>query len=93
MTQIVRVIPILDHLIFFRHSIIGQSDLRITEDGYIWTTVDNSFDYERQPVVYVQLRAMDTMQINGRNELHTAYAQLQINLIDVNDKSPELRMV
>lgn len=70
-----------------------MADLNITEDGQIWTKSANTFDFERQPIVIVQIMAQDTLQINGVTALHTVYTQLQINLIDVNDKTPEIRLV
>lgn len=44
-------------------------------------------------MVIVQIQATDTLQINGVTALHTVYAQLQITVLDVNDKTPEMRMV
>lgn len=66
--------------------------LHIDEDGLITTAVSNAFDYERQTEMIVQISATDTMEdIYGSR--HTTYAQLTIQVIDVNDETPRITVV
>lgn len=65
----------------------------MSANGIISTSVDNIFDYDRQKQVIVQIIATDTLTTPEVQRLHTAYAQLTINLIDVNNQTPEIRMV
>lgn len=45
------------------HSIVGQTDLLISSsDGVISTQFADTFDYERQTQVLVQIQATDTLQ-------------------------------
>ncbi|XP_037943087.1 protocadherin Fat 3-like [Teleopsis dalmanni] len=76
------------------HSIVGNmSGLEInTQAGVIFTSHDNVFDYERQTTVLVQIQAKDTLITEHSKTLHTVFAQLTINIIDVNDETPQLRM-
>lgn len=77
----------------FSHTIVGPTGLVVTPDGIISTSLDNVFDYDRQKQVIVQIIATDTLTTREVQRLHTAYAQLTINLIDVNNQTPEIRMV
>ncbi|CAH2085837.1 unnamed protein product [Euphydryas editha] len=74
------------------HSIMGtaQNILNINEDtGDIHVAVDNAFDYQRQNELLVQIQADDTLAIRNNN---TATAQLVIQLEDVNNVPPTLRL-
>lgn len=46
------------------------------------------FNYERQPQMIVTVKAEDTSV-----PPHTAYAQISVNVQDLNDEKPELYMV
>lgn len=46
------------------------------------------FNYERQPQMIVTVKAEDT-----NVPPHTAYAQITVNVQDLNDEKPELYMV
>lgn len=72
---------------------MGRTDLLITEDGTISTQIPDTFDYERQTSVIVQIKATDTLQTYDGEPLNTAFVQLIINVEDVNDETPEIRMV
>ncbi|KAJ6639917.1 Cadherin-23 [Pseudolycoriella hygida] len=75
------------------HSIVGMSDLLISEsDGEISTKMADTFDYERQTQVLIQIQATDTLQTYPGEKLNSAYAQLIIKVIDVNDETPQIRM-
>lgn len=65
----------------------------ITEAGVISTQITDTFDYERQTSVLIQIRATDTLITFPEEKLHSTFAQLTINVIDVNDETPEIRMV
>lgn len=62
-------------------------------NGLITLTRNNVFDFERQSLVMLQIQAKDSLTTNHTQTLHTTYAQLQIKVMDVNDETPELRMV
>jgi hypothetical protein len=49
-------------------------------------TVKADFNYERQPQVIVTVKAEDTAS-------HVSYAQITVNVNDINDEKPELHMV
>lgn len=71
-----------------------MTDLHIVpEDGKISTQIDNTFDYERQTSVLVQIKAEDQLETYVGEPRNTAYAQLLIEVLDVNDETPEMRMV
>lgn len=79
----------------FRHSIVGTVE-GITIDpvsGLITLTNDNVFDYERQSLVMLQIQAKDSLITEYNQNPHTSYSQFQIKVLDVNDETPELRMV
>jgi hypothetical protein len=48
--------------------------------------VKADFNYERQPQVIVTVKAVDT-------STHVSYAQITVNVTDINDEKPELHMV
>jgi hypothetical protein len=50
--------------------------------------VNAEFNYERQPQVIVTVRAADS-----NAPPHIAYAQITVNIQDLNDEKPELYMV
>ncbi|KAL4703194.1 hypothetical protein ACJJTC_004870 [Scirpophaga incertulas] len=63
--------------------------LSIDDDtGDIYVNIDNAFDYHRQSVLFVQVRADDTLG----EPYHTTTAQLVIHLEDVNNTPPTLRL-
>jgi len=70
-----------------------NSILSIDDDGIIRTIVEEAFDYERQDKILIQIRATDTLQVSPEDSLNTAFAQLTINVLDVNDETPVIRMV
>ena len=57
--------------------------------GEVSTRIENAFDYEIQDEVIIQVQARDEM--NGTN--HITIAQLSIEVIDVNDETPVIRVV
>lgn len=61
--------------------------------GWITMNKSNVFDYERQSLMILQIQAKDTLITAFEKSLHTSYTQLQIKILDVNDETPELRMV
>lgn len=69
-----------------------MTELGITKDGRISTIVNDTFDYERQTQVLIQVSAKDILQVYDE-KIHVVFAQLVIDVIDVNDETPELRMV
>lgn len=70
---------------------MGFSDLSIDDEGGVYTVDKNTFDYERQKTVFVQIKATDTL--GPPSDHHTVYTQLVIEVQDVNDETPEIRMV
>lgn len=67
--------------------------LSISRDGELRSTVEELLDYEKQTKVVVQLEATDVLKTEKPGEvLHTTYAQFIINVEDVNDETPDLRM-
>ncbi|XP_077288501.1 cadherin-AgCad1-like [Arctopsyche grandis] len=73
------------------HSITGSAEKLLSINnltGEIYISEDNAFDYQRQNQIIVQVKAMDTLG----EPYHTKYVQLIINLIDVNNKSPQIQM-
>lgn len=71
-----------------------MTDLLISSsDGTISTQFADTFDYERQTLVVIQIQATDTLVTYVGEHSNSAYAQLIINVIDVNDETPQLRMV
>lgn len=80
---------------FVEYSIVGylKDQIRITEDGELRTAVEELLDYERQTNVVVQIAAKDSLVTEKVGEvLHTTYVQFTIDVLDVNDETPELRM-
>lgn len=75
------------------HTIVGLTELIIADNGQISTKSNDTFDYERQTSVIVQIKATDTLKTYEGEKLNTAFAQLIINVIDVNDETPDIRMV
>ena len=65
----------------------------ISDDGQISTAIKDTFDYERQTQVLVQIRATDSLQTEPNERLNSAMVQLTINVLDVNDETPYMRMV
>ena len=61
--------------------------------GLITLNKNQVFDHERQTLVIVQIQAKDTLITEYTQDLHTSYSQLHIEILDVNDETPELRMV
>lgn len=64
----------------------------INEFGELYTKFDNTFDYQRQTRVIFQVQADDTMQKMGE-ATHTVYAQFVVDVLDVNNVTPEWRIV
>lgn len=60
--------------------------------GELRTNIINAFDYERQTDVYFQAFVNDTLQT--RNEpTHTAFTQIHITVLDINDTPPQIILV
>ncbi|XP_037029736.1 cadherin-23-like [Bradysia coprophila] len=74
------------------HRIVGMTELLISREGTISTLRNDTFDYETQTQVLVQIQATDTLETYPGEKLNSAYAQLIINVIDVNDETPQIRM-
>ncbi|OWR42519.1 cadherin membrane protein precursor [Danaus plexippus plexippus] len=73
------------------HSVLGnaQNFLRIdNETGEIFVSKNNSFDYQRQSEIFVQVLAEDTLG----EPYNTATSQLVIRLKDINNTPPSLRL-
>ncbi|XP_053605469.1 protocadherin Fat 3-like [Plodia interpunctella] len=73
------------------HVLLGNAGdyLTIEENsGRIYVTANDSFDYHRQSELFVQVRATDTLGA----PFHTATAQLVIQLNDINNTPPTLRL-
>ncbi|PNF25389.1 hypothetical protein B7P43_G09776 [Cryptotermes secundus] len=76
----------LDAFDSITYSLTSESYLRIDpQNGGV--TVNTEFNYERQPQVFVTVKAEDT-----NAPPHTAYAQITVNIQDLNDERPELYM-
>lgn len=58
----------------------------------ISTIIDDAFDYERQTEWIVQIAATDTLE-DDYGTRHTTYAQLTIEILDVNDEQPSISVV
>lgn len=70
-----------------------SDQITITADGELFSNADELLDYDRQTSVVIQISATDTLRTEKPGEvLHTTYAQVRINVLDVNNKTPELRM-
>lgn len=61
--------------------------------GIITLNQSNIFDYERQSLVTLQIQAKDTLTTSDTSVLHTAYCQLLIQILDINDETPVLTVV
>jgi hypothetical protein len=71
----------------FSYSLTSKTYLSIDPlNGVV--TVNADFNYERQPQVIVTVKAEDT-----NIPPHIAYAQITVNVQDINDEKPELSMV
>lgn len=78
-----------------QYSIVGylSDQITITETGELYSNAVELLDYERQTSVIVQIAATDTLKTDYTGEeIHTTYEQVLINVLDVNDVTPELRM-
>ncbi|XP_055551431.1 cadherin-23-like [Wyeomyia smithii] len=56
----------------------------------ISTNRDGIFDYDVAPEVIVQLEAQDTLQTAKEEPVHKVFAQIVINVLDVNNKPPTI---
>lgn len=54
--------------------------------------MDNAFDFDRQSEIIFQVQARDTLQLLGE-PTHTTFTQVMIEIRDVNNKPPQLKMV
>ncbi|XP_072929388.1 cadherin-AgCad1-like [Epargyreus clarus] len=73
------------------HTLMGNAGqyLDINEDtGDIHVSIDDAFDYHRQNQLFIQVRADDTLG----EPFHTATSQLVIELNDINNTPPTLRL-
>lgn len=77
------------------YEIVGylSDQITIADDGQLFSNAVELLDYERQTSVVIQIAAKDTLRTTKPGEvLHTTYEQVVINVLDVNDETPELRM-
>lgn len=81
----------------FRHTLIGTSTNRIlqidNETGEITTIVERAFDYERQTEMILQVAATDTFEDDYGTPRHTTYAQVTVEVLDINDETPYITVV
>ncbi|CAG4933762.1 unnamed protein product [Parnassius apollo] len=73
------------------HSLMGNAGQLLSINnltGEIHVSVDDGFDYHRQSELFVQVRADDTLG----EPYHTATSQLVIQLNDINNTPPSLRL-
>lgn len=76
----------LDAFDSITYSLTSESYLKVDpQNGGV--TVNAEFNYERQPQVIVTVKAEDT-----NTPPHIAYAQITVNVQDLNDEKPELYM-
>lgn len=78
-----------------RYFITGRITETIAIDlksGELTTLIDGAFDYERQTEVFIQVQARDILQTMGE-PTHLTFTQVRIEVIDVNDEPPQLKMV
>lgn len=91
------IVPFLPHLTpFDSYSLVGSINTTLRIDpgtGEIFTRDKNVFDYQQQTEVVLQVRVDDTLQTYEGEKTHTVFTQFTINVIDENDKTPELRLV
>ncbi|XP_063540838.1 protocadherin Fat 1-like [Cydia strobilella] len=74
------------------HSLMGNAAEFLSIDeatGAIVVSIDDAFDYHRQNEYYIQIRAVDTL---GDGPYHTATNTLIINILDINNTPPSLRL-
>ncbi|CAB3246975.1 unnamed protein product [Arctia plantaginis] len=74
------------------HELLGNAGNFLWIDparGSVYVSVDNAFSYQRQSELFIQVQAVDTL---GDGLHHTATSQLVIQLIDVNNTPPSLRL-
>lgn len=77
------------------YSIVGylKDQIAISDTGELTAKIEGLLDYERQTNVVVTIAAQDTLVTEKVGEvLHTTYVQFIIDVEDVNDETPELRM-
>ncbi|KAL5282527.1 hypothetical protein ACFFRR_005565 [Megaselia abdita] len=79
---------------FTLHEIMGTyPGLKINnKTGAISTVVDKAFDYEQQTTVILQVKAFDNLINKHSSITHSTFTQVTISVIDVNDKTPEIRL-
>lgn len=65
---------------------MNSSVLEVNALGVVTIAEDDAFDYERQKVVQEVVQAVDS-------EGHVAFAQITVNVIDVDDTPPTLTLV
>lgn len=78
-----------------RYSIVGylKDQIAISETGQLTSKIDDLLDYERQTNLVITIAAEDTLVTEKVGEvLHTTYVQFIIDVEDVNDETPDLRM-
>lgn len=54
--------------------------------------MDKTFDYEQQTTIILQVKAYDNLVNSFSSLTHSVFTQVTINVIDVNDKIPEMRL-
>ena len=77
---------------YFINGRINQSIAVNINTGELTTIIDNAFDYDRQSEVLIQVLARDTLQTMNE-PTHTTFTQVRVEVIDVNNKAPQLKMV
>lgn len=60
--------------------------------GALTTTKEKTFDYEQQSVLILQIKAFDNLINEHSSIIHSVFTQVTVNIIDVNDKTPEIML-
>ncbi|KAK4881842.1 hypothetical protein RN001_005161 [Aquatica leii] len=72
-----------------KYSLLGEEINKmftIDDNGLIKTKINNTLDYEKQTLVFIQILAVDTLG----EPFHKTIAQLTIEVQDVNDERPSI---
>jgi len=81
-----------DEIVYFINGRINESIAINSESGELRTLLDDVFDYERQTEVFIQVQARDTLGESTGGATHTTFTQVRIDVRDINDETPELKM-
>lgn len=81
------------HFSYFINGRINETLSINSETGEIRTLIPDAFDYERQTDLFFQVFVRDTLNTSKNESTHTAYTQVHIVVLDVNDTPPQLILV